>query len=64
MTDFRRYITDVPDFPSAGILFRDVTPLLAAPDVFAAAVKAMADPFRGNPPAKILGIEARGFLFG
>ncbi len=64
MMDFRHYITDVPDFPSAGILFRDVTPLLAAPDVFAAAVRAMAEPFRANPPSKILGIEARGFLFG
>ena len=53
LTDFRPYIHDVPDFPSPGILFRDVTPLLATPDAFRAA-----------PPSKILGIEARGFLFG
>jgi len=64
MTDFRAYIRDVPDFPSPGILFRDVTPLLAHPDAFQAAVRAMADPFRAQPPRKILGIEARGFLFG
>jgi adenine phosphoribosyltransferase len=64
MTDFRAYIRDVPDFPSPGILFRDVTPLLAEPAVFDAAVRAMADPFRAQPPRKILGIEARGFLFG
>jgi adenine phosphoribosyltransferase len=64
MTDFRAYIRDVPDFPSPGILFRDVTPLLASPDVFHAAVCAMAEPFRAAPPEKILGIEARGFLFG
>ncbi len=64
MTDFRRYIHDVPDFPSPGILFRDVTPLLASPSAFADAAKAMAEPFRADPPAKILGIEARGFLFG
>jgi adenine phosphoribosyltransferase len=64
MTDFRSYIRDVPDFPSQGILFRDVTPLLASPEAFAAAVDAMAEPFRGRKPDKVLGIEARGFLFG
>jgi adenine phosphoribosyltransferase len=64
MTDFRPFIRDVPDFPSPGILFRDVTPLLAAPDAFLAAVKAMAEPFRSLRPDKVLGIEARGFLFG
>jgi adenine phosphoribosyltransferase len=64
MTDFRAYVRDVPDFPSPGILFRDVTPLLAHPQAFGAAVRAMADPFRASPPQKILGIEARGFMFG
>ncbi len=64
MTDFRAYIHDVPDFPSPGILFRDVTPLLASPTAFADAAKAMAEPYRRDPPEKILGIEARGFLFG
>jgi adenine phosphoribosyltransferase len=64
MTDFRSYIRDVPDFPSPGILFRDVTPLLADAEAFGAAVRAMAEPFRSEPPAKVLGIEARGFLFG
>ena len=64
MTDFRSYIRDVPDFPAPGILFRDVTPLLADAHAFAAAVRAMAEPFRVAPPQKIMGIEARGFLFG
>jgi len=64
LTDFRAYIHDVPDFPSPGILFRDVTPLLATPDAFRAAIEAMAAPFRQSKPSKILGIEARGFLFG
>lgn len=64
MTDFRSFIRDVPDFPSPGILFRDVTPLLASPEAFAAAARAMAEPFRGERPEKVLGIEARGFLFG
>ena len=46
MTDFRAFIRDVPDFPSPGILFRDVTPLLASPEAFVAAARAMAEPFR------------------
>jgi len=62
--DLRALIRDVPDFPSPGILFRDITPLLACPEAFRAAVGAMADPWRANPPSKVLGIEARGFLFG
>jgi adenine phosphoribosyltransferase len=64
MTDFRAFVRDIPDFPTPGILFRDVTPLLASAEAFDAAVKAMAEPFRGDPPDKVLGIEARGFLFG
>ncbi len=60
----RGLIRDVPDFPNPGILFRDLTPLFASPDGFREAIEAMAEPFRGHPPDKILGIEARGFLFG
>lgn len=62
--NFRDHVLDVPDFPTPGILFRDVTPLLAAPGAFSAAVEAMAEPFRSEPPDKVLGIEARGFMFG
>jgi adenine phosphoribosyltransferase len=64
MMDLRDFIRDVPDFPTPGILFRDITPLLASPEAFHQAVVAMADPFRGSPPEKVLGIEARGFMFG
>lgn len=64
MTDLRRFIRDVPDFPTPGILFRDITPLLASPDAFRAAVDAMAAPFRGSQAGKVVGIEARGFMFG
>jgi adenine phosphoribosyltransferase len=62
--DLKPFVRDVPDFPTPGILFRDITPLLASPDAFKAAVEAMADPFRGTPAVKIVGIEARGFMFG
>lgn len=64
MMDLRPYVRDVPDFPTPGILFRDITPLLAAPEAFAAAVEAMARPFRGAGAGKVVGIEARGFMFG
>jgi len=62
--DFSAYIRDVPDFPSPGILFRDITPLLASPEAFGAAVRKMAEPFEARAPGKVLGIEARGFMFG
>lgn len=62
--DLRALIRDVPDFPSPGIVFRDITPLLACPEAFRRAVAAMAEPWRASPPVKVLGIEARGFMFG
>lgn len=62
--DFASYVRDVPDFPSPGILFKDITPLLASPEAFGAAITEMARPFRGRGAAKVLGIEARGFMFG
>lgn len=62
--NFRDHVLDVPDFPTPGILFRDITPLLARPGAFSSAVEAMAEPFRSEPPDKVLGIEARGFMFG
>ena len=46
-TDLKRLIRDVPDFPKPGILFRDITPLLADPSGLAMAVEVMAQPFRG-----------------
>ena len=60
----RELIRDVPDFPKPGILFKDITPVLASPDAFAAAVEAMAAPFEGAEVDVVLGMESRGFLFG
>lgn len=62
--DLRRWIRDIPDFPKPGILFRDVTPLLADPRAFPGAVEALAEPFRGEGIDHVLGIESRGFIFG
>ena len=57
------YIRAVPDFPKHGIMFRDITPLLADADAFSQAVAAMAEV---APPTinVIAGVEARGFIFG
>lgn len=64
MTDLRSFVKDVPDFPEPGILFRDITPLLASPLAFQLAIYEMAKPFRDQHVQKVLGIEARGFMFG
>ncbi|MGI9018286.1 MAG: adenine phosphoribosyltransferase [Euzebya sp.] len=56
-------IRDVPDFPSAGIDFKDITPLLATPELFSAAVQALSDPFVDQGIDAVVGIEARGFIF-
>ena len=60
----RQYIRDVPDFPTEGILFRDVTPLLLDPKALHAAAEALAEPYRDQGVERVLGIESRGFLFG
>lgn len=62
--DLREYVRDVPDYPKPGILFRDITPLLAEPEAFRQAVAQMAEPFHASRPSKVLAIEARGFMFG
>src|SRR5437764_7724609 len=56
------YIRDIPDFPKPGVVFKDITPLLADPDAYSATVEALADRFRDQPVDKVLGIEARGFI--
>jgi adenine phosphoribosyltransferase len=59
-----RLIRDVPDFPKPGIVFKDVTPLLADPAGLALAVELMANPFRGAGVDVVVGPESRGFIFG
>lgn len=62
--DLKRYIRDVPDFPIAGILFRDITPLLSDSEAFQAALGAMQKAAEERSPQAIVGIESRGFIFG
>lgn len=60
----RETIRNIPDFPKPGILFRDITPLLASPQLFAQAVDALAQPFFDKGVKKVVGMESRGFIFG
>lgn len=55
-------IKDVPDFPKKGVGFKDITPLLADPAAFSAAVDRMAEPFQNAGIQIVAGIESRGFL--
>lgn len=63
-TSLSSFVRDVPDFPKAGILFRDITPLLASAEAFSEAVEAMAQPVLTLQPTHVLGLESRGFIFG
>jgi adenine phosphoribosyltransferase len=60
----RAAIRDVPDFPKPGIIFKDITPILADGELFRLAVDTFVDAARVHRPDKIVGIDARGFLFG
>ena len=60
----KRLIRDIPDFPKPGILFRDITPLLADPSGLALAIELLANPFRGKNIDLVVGAESRGFIFG
>lgn len=64
MADWIQRIRDVPDFPKPGIVFKDIMPMLADPAANAAAIEALAAPWRETPIDALMAIEARGFLLG
>ncbi len=57
-------IRTIPDYPEPGVLFRDITPLLADASGLALAVELLANPFRGKNIDLVVGAESRGFIFG
>ena len=63
MIDLIRHIRDIPDFPKPGIVFKDITPLLADAAAFRDAIDGMVAPFEGRVDM-VLGIESRGFIIG
>lgn len=64
MQDLAERIRDIPNFPKPGIVFKDITTLLADADAFRRTVNALADRYRDRGIDRIVAIEARGFIFG
>ena len=64
MKTVKDYIRTIPDFPHAGIMFRDVTTLFDDPDGFQLAIKQLVAPFLEQKIDKVAGLEARGFILG
>jgi adenine phosphoribosyltransferase len=64
LDEARALIRDVPDFPQAGILFKDITPILADPEAFQAVLGALEERLHGRGFDRIMAIESRGFIFG
>ena len=61
--DLKEHIREIPDFPTQGILFRDITPLLGHPEAFRFAVDQLAERFASEPFDAVVAIESRGFVF-
>lgn len=64
MFDFASKITDIPDYPEPGVVFKDITPLFADPEAMRAAVDEIAGHFKDAGVTKVIGPEARGFMVG
>lgn len=62
--NLRAHIRDIPDYPKAGILFFDITPLLLDPEAFRYTIDSLAERFAEKGVTKIAAAEARGFIFG
>jgi adenine phosphoribosyltransferase len=63
MVDLSSFVRNIPDYPKQGILFRDITPMLAHPEALKTAVEEMARPFDGLGVEVVAAAEARGFIF-
>jgi adenine phosphoribosyltransferase len=62
--NLQKYIRAIPDWPAKGVLFRDITPLLADAAAFKAAIDAMSAPFADKKIEYVAAVESRGFIFG
>lgn len=61
MSQLEDLIRDIPDFPEEGVVFKDITPVLADPTAFKTLIDEMSEPFLDKGITKVAGIEARGF---
>ena len=64
LADLKKIIREVPDFPKPGILFYDITTLLAAPQGFQQVIEILAERYEKKRPDRIVAVDARGFIFG
>jgi adenine phosphoribosyltransferase len=64
IASIRHAIRDIPDFPKPGIVFKDITPLLADGKLFGQTIDILAERYRGQKVDTVLGIESRGFIIG
>ncbi len=64
MLDIEDYIRIIPDFPKPGVVFKDITPLLASPEATTACVQQLMELIKGLSIDKVVGVESRGFFFG
>lgn len=63
-TAVRQHLRAIPDYPQPGILFQDITPVLADASLLRRVTEAMAEPFAGAGITRVVGVEARGFILG
>ncbi len=64
MKELRDYVTDIPNFPKKGVLFRDITTILSDPDGFKMAIDGLIDLVKDKDFDLVVGTESRGFVFG
>ena len=64
LSHLQDHIKDVPDFPKAGILFKDISPVFLQPSLVSRCVEALSSPWQSLGITKVIGIESRGFLLG
>lgn len=62
--NFKDYIRTIPDFPKEGIAFKDISPLLASPEVYRELISTMSQKIKESGAGKIVGLESRGFILG
>jgi len=61
-SELRGCVRDIPDFPKPGVIYKDITPLLANSDAFRSTIDLIADHFQDSAVDRVLGVEARGFI--
>ncbi len=64
VNDLKKHIRDIPDFPKKGIIFKDISTLLKHPAAFKKTIDALALKYKGKKVEYVVGVEARGFIFG